>query len=103
MFDTRKVRVLMVRPELISQVLRDGHVCEAGKVLLPLGTVPPDLTVICAHFDHRSRMIALGVYSETFAPVPAGIDPPLWELAFTRDPKVRSATMAASEDHQPGD
>lgn len=97
MFDMRKLRLLKLRPELLEQLFRDGHVCEAGRQMLPLGTVPSDLTIVCAHFDHRERLLVLGVYSESFAPVPKGVDPPTWELAFRRDVLPPAAAAASTE------
>jgi len=82
--DVRRMRVIRVRPELLAQLLRDGHVCTPGRSFTPAIPMPADLRIVCSHYDHREQLIVLGVHSESFAQVPLGIEPPRMELAFTR-------------------
>lgn len=82
--DPRKVRIIKIRPGLVTTLLREGHVCEAGRALMPIAVVPDDLTIVCSHFDFREGVIVLGAHSETFTPVPLGVAPPDMSIAFLR-------------------
>ena len=93
-FDARKLRVIHLRPELLAQIFREGHICEAGGAIVPLSPIPEDLTIICASFDHLRHLIALVAHSNSFTPVPKGIEPPVWELAFARDQAGGAANAA---------